>query len=193
MASSMEKVVNKIQTKKQSRKLGRYPVGNVFRIQPSIRQCENAEKLLSGSNSKKVNEKLTSVSIPMFSAKGMAIKRASGEVFTPFYFSLEDLKEDWAKLGDQNQNKLVINVHDISEVMLLSSGVSKNAYSTESSSRAIPSDGASYLSDSDLQSALISPAIVPPRREVDMLRRFYRNDAGIKNENGEARIMGSSR
>ena len=39
----MEKIVNKIQSRKQSRKLGRYTMTNVYRIQPSSRQCDNAE------------------------------------------------------------------------------------------------------------------------------------------------------
>lgn len=37
----------------------------------------------------------------MFSAKGLAIKRANGEVVTPFYFAYEDLREDWGKLVEQ--------------------------------------------------------------------------------------------
>ena len=46
-------------------------------------------------------EALKGVSIPMFSAKGLAIKRANGEVVTPFYFAYEDLREDWGKLVEQ--------------------------------------------------------------------------------------------
>ena len=79
MTTSMEKVVTRIQAKKQSRKLGRYSLNTVFRIQPSSRQCENAEKLLAGS--KKTSENvLKDFSIPMFSATGLAYKRSSGEV-----------------------------------------------------------------------------------------------------------------
>ena len=37
----------------------------------------------------------------MFSAKGLAIRRANGEVVTPFYFAYEDLREDWGKLLEQ--------------------------------------------------------------------------------------------
>jgi hypothetical protein len=46
-------------------------------------------------------EALKGVSIPMFSAKGLAIKRSNGEVVTPFYFAYEDLREDWSKLVEQ--------------------------------------------------------------------------------------------
>ena len=35
--------------------------------------------------------------------------------------------------------------------------------------------------------------IVPPRREIEMLRKYYRNEASIKNEYSQARIMGSPR
>ena len=46
-------------------------------------------------------EALKGVSIPMFSAKGLCIKRPNGEVVTPFYFAYEDLREDWGKLAEQ--------------------------------------------------------------------------------------------
>jgi hypothetical protein len=48
-------------------------------------------------------EALQGVSIPMFSAKGLAIKRANGEVVTPFYFAYEDLRDDWVKLVEQSE------------------------------------------------------------------------------------------
>lgn len=50
MSVSMEKIVNQIQSKKQSRKLGRYDIDLVYRIQPSSRQCENAEKVAGKGN-----------------------------------------------------------------------------------------------------------------------------------------------
>ena len=37
----------------------------------------------------------------MFTAKGMAVKRGSGEVITPYYFALEDLQEDWAGMVEK--------------------------------------------------------------------------------------------
>ena len=99
MATSMEKIMNRIQAKKQSRKLGRYTVSTIHRIQPSTRQCDNAEKVLYGlaaasttttatattSRGKNTaaavpSTKKTSVSIPMFFIKGMVIKRTGVEV-----------------------------------------------------------------------------------------------------------------
>ena len=158
MATSMEKVVNKIQAKKQSRKLGRYPVGTIFRIQPSLRQCENAEKV---ATNKRLQQKLKSMSIPMFSAKGLAIKRSTGEIVTPFYFSYEDLKDDWAKLSGQTPSKLVVSVHDFSEVMLLAKGVSSHSYGeTNAPINDANSDVvASPLSANEVETALVSPAI----------------------------------
>ncbi len=43
---------------KQSRKLGRYAISNIFRIQPSSRQCENAESLLGGIGTPAAKNKL---------------------------------------------------------------------------------------------------------------------------------------
>lgn len=34
---------------------------------------------------------------------------------------------------------------------------------------------------------------VPPKREIEMLRRYYRNGMNLKNENAQARIMGAPR
>ena len=157
MATSMEKVVNKIQAKKQSRKLGRYPVGTIFRIQPSLRQCENAEKV---ATNKKLQQKLKTMSIPMFTAKGLAIKRSSGEIVTPFYFSYEDLKDDWAKLSGQTPSKMVVSVHDFSEVMLLAKGVSSSLGETNNAiSDSNPDMVASSLTPAEIETALMSPAI----------------------------------
>lgn len=96
MAVSMEKVMKKIQGKKQSRKLGRYKMQSVIRIQPSSRQCENAERVVAARESGKggvgkgsAAVSLRGVSIPMFTAKGLSLRRANGEVVVPFYFALE--------------------------------------------------------------------------------------------------------
>lgn len=99
----------------------------------------------------------------MFSAKGLAIKRSTGEVVTPFYFSYEDLKEDWAKLSSSQAtssapSKLVAQVSDFTEVMLLSNGVSKMSLENIDSSAVVSSDS-STLSESQLQAALVNPAI----------------------------------
>lgn len=40
-------------------------------------------------------------SIPMFTADGLAVKRANGREVVPYYFCLEDLKDDWSKLVQQ--------------------------------------------------------------------------------------------
>lgn len=90
MTTSLEKIIGKIQSKKQSRKLGRYEVSMIYRLQPSTRQCANAEKLLSTkSKSGKFSSatqkgdmfpSLKEIFIPMFSAKGMIITRSNGEV-----------------------------------------------------------------------------------------------------------------
>jgi hypothetical protein len=84
MTTSLEKALGKIKAKKQSRKLGRYEMGTIYRIQPSMRQCDNAVKVLasSGKTSKSAERfaVLKDISIPMFSAKGLIMTRASGEV-----------------------------------------------------------------------------------------------------------------
>jgi len=82
--------MGKIQSKKQSRKLGRYEMSLVIRLQPSSRQCENAARLLGGGSKTKGTGKLNDdalkdISVPTFSAKGLVLKRSSGEVFTHVY------------------------------------------------------------------------------------------------------------
>lgn len=49
-------------------------------LQPSARQCENAEVVAGKGDRNKGVQALEGVSIPMFSAEGLAIKRANGEV-----------------------------------------------------------------------------------------------------------------
>eukprot|EP01042_Synura_sphagnicola_P007301 gene7301-9356_t len=182
MVTSMEKVMNRIVAKKQSRKLGRFPVSTVHRIQvlrytstpldssfqflisthstfvphmclvpptngpsvhgpahtvnqqPSSRQCDNADSILTEAEKKKgVDEDAKNkrnVAIPMFHAKGMVIERAGGEQrVSPYYFSLEDLKEDWAKMAAASKDQSVpknpkVNVVDFTEVMCLAQGLS---------------------------------------------------------------------
>jgi len=104
MTVSMEKIVNQIQTRKQSRKLGRYKMDLIYRIQPSSRQFENAEQILAGGSTKAdvkaTNAKmlLKGINIPMFSTPGLTMKRPNGELVTPYYFAYEDLIDDWNKL-----------------------------------------------------------------------------------------------
>ena len=49
-------------------------------IQPSSKQSENAEVIAGEGNKAKGAKALEGVSIPMFSAPGMVIKRENGEV-----------------------------------------------------------------------------------------------------------------
>jgi hypothetical protein len=218
------------------------------------------------------------VSIPMFSAKGLAIRRANGEVITPYYFALEDLQEDWEKLLEQQEEeeqarlaaaaaddadatssgsataakKLPasprVEIRDFVEVMCLSQGLSSDSlreHLTGSASSdavatvastAAAATSVSSLSEKQLKEAVNTPGIVPPRREIgelrltylylgsinlslcqdihalsdladhflnslvhlracvcafsdtEMIREYYRNEAGIKNEFQEARI-----
>lgn len=52
----------------------------VVTIQPSSKQSENAEVIAGEGNKAKGAKALEGVSIPMFSAPGMVIKRENGEV-----------------------------------------------------------------------------------------------------------------
>jgi hypothetical protein len=64
-------------------------------VQPSSRQCDNAEIVAGNGNMKKGRAAMDGVSIPMFTAKGMAVTRGNGEKVSPYYFAYEDLLEDW--------------------------------------------------------------------------------------------------
>ena len=131
----------------------------------------------------------------MFTAKGLAIKRASGEVVTPFYFAFEDLKEDWAKMRASAPANSVaaepkVTVVDFTQVMCASAGMtgsSLRAMDSTSSKAGSAAEEAGVAAVFDKTSAV--PGIVPPRREIDMLRRYYRNQAGItKNEFAKAKL-----
>ena len=223
-------------------------MGSIIRIQPSSRQCENAEKVgASGEISKKSTKKgaasTKGISIPMFTAKGLALRRANGEVVTPYYFALEDLKEDWEQLveesvseeeeqaaraaesastsasaGDKGKSKAAVRlpvkpkveVKDFVEVMCACQGVNADTLRahlsgpTTPTTPTPPTGGAAVVADqgkapvtakttpaSSASKVAPTPGIVPPRREIEMIRRFYRNEAGIKNEFQEARIIGA--
>lgn len=105
VSTTLEKVVENIIAKKQSRKIGRYPIDVIYRIQPSTRQMQHATALLqksrSSANRNSNVDKKNGVTLPMFSAPGLVIKRSSGELVTPYYFALEDLQEDWQKMSQQ--------------------------------------------------------------------------------------------
>lgn len=186
MTTSMEKIVNKIESRKQSRKLGRYSMGIVYRIQPSSRQCENAERVAGAGDAGKGRDKLKGVSIPMFSAKGMSIKRSTGEMVTPYYFAYEDLLDDWGKVAiesesDKLPSKPNVVVRDFVEVMCLSQGIHAESLSADSSIMSV---------NEEIPDVLKTPAIVPPRREIATLKKFYRDRS---DEFQPARIMGLPR
>lgn len=205
-AVSMEKIVNKIQSRKQSRKLGRFPMSIVYRIQPSSRQCANAESVVAGElkrvgGKQSVSEALDGLSIPMFAAKGLVIRRASGETVTPYYFAYEDLKEDWAKLLSKGANmpsSPPVEVCDFVEVMCLSKGITMDSIA-DTAPAAVKEggkeEGAAAASSgrgmtaAEIKKALSSVGIVPPRREIEMIRKYYRNEAGMKNEFSKSKIL----
>jgi hypothetical protein len=197
MTTSMEKVVNRIQARKQSRKVGRYAMDTIYRIQPSSRQCENAERVAGGGNVQKGADLLKGVSVPMFTVEGMAVQRASGEVVSPYYFAYEDLLEDWAKVaakGDAKPSeKPKVQVRDFVEVMCLSQGITTSSLGLSDSplsETTALSDEEGGLNKKQLQKAIAAPAVIPPRRELDMIRRYWRNGQSLKNEFSEAKMMG---
>ena len=213
MTSSLEKVLNKIQSKKQSRKLGRHNMNTSYRIQPSTRQCETADRLLGKGKTKKSKksdtsmkksgmekdpefENLKDITIPMFTAKGLVLKRSSGELISPYYFAYEDLREDWIKMTNENAGKSKIPespaviVEDFADVMCLSEGMAnpkataagkRKIVSTTSPSSSTTSTG-EVSGDVEGAEVLNNPGFIPPQREIDMIRRFYRNKSGYKNE-----------
>lgn len=191
--TTLEKVVNKIEQRKQSRKLGRYHVGTIIRIQPSSRQVQNAEIIDGNGNPAKGSKSLLGVSIPMFCAEGMVLKRSSGEVFVPYYFCYEDLLDDWNKLNESLQKTSVgpkVVVKDFREVMLISQGISKQILNDASGSNQKNADSKASLTRDQIERVLTSSAVMPPRREIEMLRQFYRNgDAGSAKEFQKSRLI----
>jgi len=210
MTVSMEKIVNQIQSRKQSRKLGRYKMDLIYRIQPSSRQFQNAEQVLAGDTKadvKATNAKilLKGINIPMFSTPGLTMKRPNGELVTPYYFAYEDLIDDWNKLpvaamtGSSKNSKQeskkspkttaatktppFVIVTDFAEVMCLAQGITQSSIASSSSS----TDSPRPTSD-QIKQILQHTGIVPPRREIEMIKRFYRNQAGRKNEFSKSKL-----
>jgi hypothetical protein len=214
MTSSLEKVLNKIQSKKQSRKLGRYSMSTSYRIQPSTRQCETADRLLGGGRTKKKKgdstmkqplekdkefENLRDISIPMFTAKGMTLKRSTGEVITPYYFAYEDLREDWIKMATEAKkdglgavpDTPTVVVKDFTDVMCLSEGITNSMVHSSSAKKNVASPAVTNgdastrkekTADNENRDILTNPGFVPPKREIELIRRFYRNKSGFKDE-----------
>ena len=74
----------------------------VFRFYPDSKQVKTAKRILKksgGSNSKKV--KIDGV--PVFVAKGLALKRGSENVI-PIFLTKEDLDRAWNKMREKNES-----------------------------------------------------------------------------------------
>lgn len=100
MTMPMEKVMNQIQSHKQSRKIGRLPLDIVYRLQPSAQQCKQASIVLGKGNVNKGLQKLHGMAVPLFSADSLYVERANGETVKPFYLAYEDLLSDWKTACD---------------------------------------------------------------------------------------------
>jgi len=201
VTASMEKVMDQIIAKKQSRKLGRIPMDTVFRIQPSSKQSDHALRIAGGG--------VKGMAIPMFSAPGLVIQRANGDCITPYYFNLEDLEQDWAKmltsLKEQSlpadaklpSEKPKVLVRDFTDVMCLSGGISRHAVEKsdlESLAEALANAPAKSVASKDLTSSEIKAAletagIVPPREEIELVKNFYRHQAGVPGEFSKAKLF----
>ena len=155
--------MSKIQSKKQSRKLGR------------------------------------GISIPTFHARGMAVQRKNGEMVSPYYLAYEDLCDDWAALWEKKavpSETPQVEVVDLPEVLCLSKGLlSDETYKRlerikeAENNRAANGNGGESLSVNEVEQVLRTPGVIPPRREIDLIRRYYRNKAGRKGEFQAARIV----
>ena len=95
---------------------------------------------------------LKSMTIPMFSAKGLGFRRANNELIVPYYFAYEDLLEDWKKLEQTKLTEPQVVVKDFTEVMCLSSGL------VSSTGEGKDNRGANKK----------NAGIVPPRREIGL-------------------------
>eukprot|EP01034_Spumella_vulgaris_P025268 gene25268-31702_t len=102
----MDKVLDQIRQLKQGLKLEKgQAVETVSRIQPSALQHSHASSLL-GSHS----EAFKRLSVPLFSARGLEVKRKGWFCFnpttiTPHYLQLEDLQSDYKQLQNLNSNE----------------------------------------------------------------------------------------
>lgn len=174
--------MNQIQAKKQSRKFGRYPMDVIHRIQPSARQCDHAATLCNTNTHTKAKY-LTKLSIPLFSIDGMVLRHgAAKEAITPYYFSLEDLQEDWQQTttATTTANKPDITVNDFAEVFCLSKGITRDHLQSEE-------EGMEGMIEQN--HPLHNPGIVPPRREINMLKKFYRHQGFIPGEYSKTKFI----
>lgn len=60
--------------------------------------------------------------------------------------------------------------------MCLSQGIHKESLQT------ISSNENEYNNDMNIPKIIKNPSIIPPRREIQMIKRFYRNQHGIRGE-----------
>eukprot|EP01033_Poteriospumella_lacustris_P005811 gene5811-4168_t len=251
VSTTLEKVVENIIAKKQSRKIGRYPMDVIYRIQPSSRQLQHATALRQKSRSSSAvatssssttaswkrtsssnnNVEKNGMTVPMFSAPGLVIKRSSGELVTPYYFALEDLQDDWQKMSQQASSSASstaipvqppqVRVHDMKDVLCLAQGITPDAVQGQDLSTALStvvnSDGTKAagsqaptatataastaasassavatneggLSEKEITSAMATPGIMPPRREIDMVKRYYRQQQALRGEFSRAKL-----
>ena len=155
---------------------------------------------------------LEGVSIPMFGCQGLAVRRGNGETITPYYFAYEDLKQDWDSLLAKGVNvptQPPVEVCDFTEVMCLSRGITKESVQDPSKEREVGTErdaeakngessaeqqaASRGMTPEQVRKALAAVGVVPPRREIDMIRKYYRNEGGLKNEFSKAKIIKAPR
>lgn len=128
--------------------------------------------------------------LPVFTLPGLAVKRASGEMITPYYLAYEDLLEDAKKLEAQGELKEKdrsgrLAVRNLPDVLCSAAGIKLEDDKTSMFQQAL----------SLLRWRKIGPltggdaGIVPPRREIDWLRRNYRHKEGLRGEHSQVLVL----
>ena len=92
--------------------------------------------------------------------------------------------------------KPTVEVRDFVEVMMGAQGVTADALRARIAGDAASTETAAAATSAtpqqqQQQQVPRSVGVVPPRREIEYLRRYYRNEAGMKNEFQQARIRGN--
>lgn len=220
-AVSMSKTMDKIKAHKQSRKIGRHSMSTIYRIQPSTKQCANAEKIVSQSKSKlsskvfvkraKDGDKVgifNSISIPVFTVKGVLLERKPNSYIKPYYFAYEDLIEDMTKLNQQDQegddfktpskgDQFVseVEVRDLSEVLCHSECSTfwrkqKTSISSRDRKGRFENENENENDKQNLRTD--SVGLVPPRKEIEVISSYYRGQGvgNIRKEFVKAKILG---
>lgn len=186
---SMEKVLDQIRSKKQSRKLGRIPLDINIRIQPAKDQISRA-RWITRLQGKVFG--LGKLSIPVFSAQRLVVKRSNGEHVIPYYFAYEDLVDDWKYLNEEigPKNKAFpkrpkVQVNDFANVMCLAEGITPSNL-LKKELNIVDSE---TMSSTAIREALLTPGFVPPRSEIEMIRKKYRHqDSQLRGEYSQARL-----